>query len=106
MSHQNKKVAELAIEIHVPFRRIKKLLNKPKLKPDDSLNENEITLLKNLNEATKIKALTKAEKRKKIRQREKANDKKPKQENPYAPKGATKFSKPIIIKTPTGGKVR
>ena len=106
LSNQNKKVAEVATEIHVPFRRIKKLLNKPKLKPDDILNESEIKLLTHLNNVNKIKELTKAEKKKKIRQREKANDKKPKQENPYAPKGATKFSKPTVIRTPTGGKVR
>lgn len=106
MAQEIKKVSSVVSEIGMPFRKIKKLLNKPTLKPDDLINENDFVLLKRHKVITEVKELTKAEKRKKIRQREKAKDKSPKQENPYAPKGANKNGKVIIMSTPMGGKVR
>lgn len=76
------------------------------LKAEDQISDNDYALLKNHLKITEIKELTKSEKKKKIRQREKAKDNSPKQENPYAAKGATKDGKIIVIRTPMGGKVR
>ncbi|PZQ96270.1 MAG: hypothetical protein DI539_30285 [Flavobacterium psychrophilum] len=98
-------IHDIATSLGLPFRRIKKLLNRPTLKPDDLISEDDFLLLKRHVEATEVKELTKAEKKKKIRQREKEKDKSPKQENPYAPKGATRDGKITVRNTPMGGKV-
>jgi DNA-binding transcriptional MerR regulator len=106
MAQEIKKISSVVSEIGMPFRKIKKLLNKPMLKPDDFLTENDFSLLKRYKAMIQVKELTKAEKKKKIRQLEKAKDKSPRQENPYAPRGIAKSGKVDIISTPMGGKVR
>jgi hypothetical protein len=98
-------IHDVTTSLGLPFRRLKELLNRPTLKPDDQISEDDFALLKRHVEATEVKELTKAEKKKKIRQREKEKDKSPKQENPYAPKGATRDGKITVRNTPMGGKV-